>query len=294
MNAQTFISNAMCKLFIALLGRLFKQEGTTENEDDGLIWYFSYGCNMSIQMLKGKRQISFTESRKCIVPGYTLSYDYDAFPFSEPCFATCVKQDDYIATHIDDPSYPLNGFPARPDIHGIAVLISKSDFLRVLATEGGNGWNDGSCGGYRISTVGAKGYDSVSFTALTLTHLPEDNRRPGLWMNCPSQRYKDLIVNGAKDSGLDTLYVQWLEKQPSYDPSRNRISKRIVDFFSFPCFWHMFALRRLFLDYFKMKRYPWISAKTFHLYNILLHKTLFPLLRFCCGESGCTNLTLFE
>mmetsp|Transcript_6048 Transcript_6048/g.9247 ORF Transcript_6048/g.9247 Transcript_6048/m.9247 type:complete len:317 (+) Transcript_6048:125-1075(+) len=307
MLAKTMLSNITCKYFLItnLLARILKNVSSKDdiadtvgadwekNVKDGLIWYISYGSNMSEEMFKGKRKISFEESRKCIIPGYTLSYDYDAYPFSEPCFATCVKQEDYIATHIDDPTWPQHlREEKRPDVHGVAFLITKEDFLRTLATEGGNGWNDGTCGGYRISRVDAKSYNDTScFPAVTLTHLPTDNRRPGLWMNCPSQRYKGLVVNGAKNSGLDPAYIQWLEKQPSYDTSRNKRSKRIVDIFMIPCFWHMFVARGLFLDYFKMNRYPWFAAKCFHIYNILLHKTLFPLLSCFCGETGyCNNI----
>ena len=55
---------------------------------------------------------------------------------------------------------------------------------------------------------------------LTLTNLPEDNYRPKeSYKNCPSERYKNLVVNGAKQSNIDPNYIKWsnwIQPQDTY------------------------------------------------------------------------------
>ena len=42
----------------------------------------------------------------------------------------------------------------------------------------------------------------------------------------PSRRYLNLIINGAKEAGLDTEYVKKLETQTYYTPKEETIAKR--------------------------------------------------------------------
>jgi len=264
-----------------------QQEGIATSNNEEYVWYFSYGSNMNYEVFVNRRGICTRESRRCIVPGYTLSYEYDGIAFYEPCFATCVKQEDYYQNShgIKDDSND------RFDVHGMAFLISQNDFEKMLATEGGNGWNDGSCGGYRLSTVEAVDYDGKKLSVRTLTNLPDDNRRSLSWRNSPSQRYKDLVVNGAKDSGIDPKYVEWLESQSVYDATSKNSYSRIIlfpIFLSYMCY-YVWG-QALLVERFKMKRYPWILARCFHLYNkFLLIDLIVPMIEFCTSENGYYN-----
>ena len=241
------------------------------------IWYFSYGSNMSEEVFAKRRQITAQQSKPCTIPNYILSYQLNGFPFMEPCFATCMKR--------EHSSYPFE----RPDVQGMAFLITESEFKRVLATEGGSGWNDGSCGGYRISTVEAVDYDDNKFTVVTLTNVPADfNTRINSWKNCPSQRYKNLVVNGAKKSGVDSKYIEFLEKQDIYDRSKNgcgqKLAIAIQILFFLPTILFMVFGNGLFLKCLKFDRSPWIIVRILYLYRKAINCILHPILFLCCGN----------
>ena len=234
---------------------------------------------MSEEVFAKRRQIKSQESRPCIVPGFVLSYAMDGIPFIEPCFATCVKR--------EHSPYPN----PRPDVHGVAFLITESEFTRVLATEGGSGWNDGSCGGYRVSEVEAVDYQGKKMNVLTLTNLPEDNYRPmESYKNCPSERYKNLVVNGAKQSNIDPNYIKWLETQQSYDKSQHGLKQRIAlvvqVLFFLPLLFSMLVGNFIFMRLCGKERTPWIVVKVTFLYRQLLKVSVLPLLTFFVGSSG--------
>jgi hypothetical protein len=244
------------------------------------LWYFSYGSNMSEEVFAKRRQIKSQESKCVKIPNYVLSYALDGLPYMEPCFATLYKREDYPKEA---------GRDLRPDVHGVAFKITESEFQRVLATEGGSGWNDGSCGGYRVSEVEALDYEGNTMSVLTLTNLPRDNIR-GLeaFKNCPSQRYKNLVVNGARSSGVDSAYVNWLEEQQVYDTSKNTccinmaLIAQIILFL--PNLLLMIVGRTIFLGIFRLEKPPWIVVRCLYLYSLLLKYTLTPCMKFICGS----------
>jgi len=231
-------------------GALGENDVSTEEEtaifnDDGeeLLWYFSYGSNMNTEIFEKKRKIKCHDHKVCKVPGYVLTFAEGMIPYVEPSFCTCLKRSDLSV--VDD----------RPDIHGVAFLITKQQYEHMLLTEGGWGyqeyrnhpfWNIGHYGEEEIECVeikpegtgsNKKESDLKIFKALTLVGLFGVHQR----YDCnASKRYYDLVKVGAESSGLPTSYREYLkEKHPAFEPISNcrwtNLAKWICIVIAFPC-----------------------------------------------------------
>lgn len=205
------------------------------NSGEQLVWYFSYGSNMNPEVFEKKRQIKCLDHKVCKVAGYVLTYADGPLPYIEPAFCSCVKRTDL---PFDD---------GRPDIHGVAFLITKLQYEHMLLTEGGWGWQE--CRSDPFWSIGHYGEDEIecieiqpenskttinndtdtttneeshnadsemdaattttpkAFKALTLVGLLRDNGR----YDCnASKRYCNLVSIGAESSGLPTSYQEYL------------------------------------------------------------------------------------
>lgn len=107
-----------------------QQQQKGDNRNDDLVWYFSYGSNMNPEIFETKRKIKCIDYAVCTVPGYVLTYSESTLPYFEPAFCTCVKRSDLPCCH------------SRPDIHGVAFLITRQQYEHMLVTEGGWGWQE--------------------------------------------------------------------------------------------------------------------------------------------------------
>lgn len=186
-----------------------------------LVWYFSYGSNMNPAVFEKKRKIKCQDHKVCKVPGYVLTYTEGVLPFVEPAYCTCVER-----SKIGDD---------RPDIHGVAFLITRRQYEHMLLTEGGWGFQE-----YRkhpIWSIGHYGEEEVEcieiqpegcnnevstkpFKALTLVGLL--GILPRYDANA-SKRYCDLVDVGAESSGLPASYREYLkEKHPPFEPTNCR------------------------------------------------------------------------
>jgi len=230
-------------------------KNSEHQHDDDLVWYFSYGSNMNPDVFEKKRKIKCVDYRVCKAPGYVLTYTESMLPYSEPSFCTCVKRSEL-------PSCDPN---IRPDIHGVAFLITRQQYEHMLLTEGGWGYQE-----YRscpLRNIGLYGEDEIwceeiepercgdgendtvkqppestttmplrRFKALTLTGLFGVHRRYDA--NC-SKRYYDIVNAGAASSGLPTSYRDYLREQhPAYEPSdswRATLARHMYMFFAGPC-----------------------------------------------------------
>ena len=247
-----------------------------EREGDH-VWYYSYGSNMKSEVFCQRRGIVAQETVRCRIPGYVLSYALDGLPYLEPAFATCVKREHSIEAD------------ARPDVQGVAFRITESELRRVLATEGGCGWNDGSVGGYRLSNVPAVDFDGNALDVWTLTSLRSDIRRPGAARNCPSQRYKGLVVDGAKEVGLDAEYIAWLEQQPAYTAVglgwEHKVAKIVaLLLIGLPAMVQFALVNPLVMRASGDWRPPWVVTKCFRLYGVVAKFFVLPLLALLAGS----------
>lgn len=79
---------------------------------------------MNLKVLTGRRHVKPIESYPCRVPGYVLNTYMRGFPFLEPAFFSVAKR------------APMEG---EVELHGVAHLITRKDYARIRATEGGHG-----------------------------------------------------------------------------------------------------------------------------------------------------------
>jgi hypothetical protein len=222
---------------------------------------------MNPEVFTKRRKIHPVETRRCIVPGYVLSFALDGLPYFEPAFATCLKREG---------SYN----PQRPDIQGCAFLITESEFMRILATEGGSGWQEyygtiWSVGGYGVDEVECVRYeDGSKFKAVTL--IGKSERGDVSELNRPSQRYLKLVVEGARKSCINNDYIEFLEAQvpfihlpaaKSFLGFARRAASIAFIFVMLPSILFMVLLSPLMKIIFGLDRSPWLLCKLLYVYN---------------------------
>lgn len=234
---------------------IFESDGSEE-----LVWYFSYGSNMNPEVFEKKRKIKCRDHKLCKVPGYVLTYTESCLPYLEPAFCTCVPR-----------SFLQDDDDNRPDIHGVAFLITKQQYEHMLLTEGGWGYQEyryhplysiGHYGEEEIecveiepeSTTGEEKKETSTseqipkktFKALTLVGMLGNNRR---YDAHASKRYYDLVNAGAESSGLPRSYREYLkEKHPAFEPTgcwKADLARRIFFFIAFPSFFFEFGCLNL-------------------------------------------------
>jgi len=228
------------------------EEIEIEEEREDLVWYFSYGSNMNPEVFEKKRGIRCLDHRVCTAPGYVLSYSESLLPWCEPAFCTCVRRNADLPCCLD-----------KPDIHGVAFLITREQYEHVLLTEGGWGyqehrsdplWSVGQYAEEEIECVeiepetetevsettaaasSANAGRRRRFKAMTLAGLLSDFQRHDA--NC-SKRYYDIVNEGALSSGLPASYRDYLrERHPAYEMSscwRAKLAMILYWLVAFPC-----------------------------------------------------------
>ncbi len=158
---------------------------------------------MNTNTLVKRRNIHPTRSYPCRVPGYYLNFNCEGIAYLEPCFASIGKS-------------PWAGSPSDLQLQGVIHEISHIDFRNIQKTEGGGG-NPGV--GYQPVEINVIKYDGEKVKAITLVQLERIQNFSAL----PSKRYMDIVVNGAKEFGLDSEYVKYLESIEIYQRPRSII-----------------------------------------------------------------------
>ena len=127
---------------------------------------------------------------------YQLSFNVPGVPFLEPAFASVTRQ-------------------KGKETHGVCYTITKDEFQYLLQTEGSYDVVD-----VDVVVYGDKDIEGVLMKAKTLTHRDVAARRDLQ----PSKRYRDLIVEGAKERGLEKSWIEFLEKMPYFDPNEKPLN----------------------------------------------------------------------
>jgi hypothetical protein len=151
---------------------------TTVDDDDNLVWYFSYGSNMNPEVFEKKRKIRCRDYRVCYVPGYVLTYSEGIVPYLEPAFCTCVKREVLDSEHKHKP------LPQRPDIHGVAFLITRQQYEHMLTTEGG--WGYQSFRNHPIWNVGHYGEEEIE--CIEVLPEPDTTNNTNNTKNTPNEQ----------------------------------------------------------------------------------------------------------
>jgi len=172
---------------------------------DDYLWHIAYGANMNPKVLGGRRGVYPKESVACFVPGYSLGFNMMGFPYIEPAFGS-------IVSHAALEGLPDEEKPTVVDghLHAVAHYITWADMRRIQQTEGGHGHPDY---GYQLVMVSFEAYDGRQLSGLVLvSHANQE--RAGIY---PSARYHALVLEGARDSGLDAEYISKLAAVPPYE-----------------------------------------------------------------------------
>lgn len=96
-------------------------------------WYFAYGSNMKSSIMTGRGIVPFA-IKSVVVPTHILTFDIFGIPYREPSFASVAQ----LATDEDDESKTTSHLAeARPPaVHGVAYLLSREDYCRLVVSEG--------------------------------------------------------------------------------------------------------------------------------------------------------------
>ncbi|KNC81495.1 hypothetical protein SARC_06183 [Sphaeroforma arctica JP610] len=132
----------------------------------------------------------------------------DAVPYLEPCFATLRHRSEHKA------------FDSYPDAQAVAYQIRESEYMRILATEGGHGYND--LGLYSSEMINVSAFDGTQIKGFALLGGYCRTSVDISMKNKPSKRYRDIVIEGAKKSGLRPEYIKFLEQFDAYSPPQDR------------------------------------------------------------------------
>ena len=133
-----------------------------------------------------------------MAPGYVLRFDLPGIPYQEPSFSS-------IRPRVNE---------SDPDVIGIAYLLTREEYERLLLSEGGRD------GGYMEIDVPVKPLLDLTSEKSTImckslgTRVPRENPHP-----LPSARYLSLIRNGAADHKFPERYQRYLNDLPIYTTS---------------------------------------------------------------------------
>ncbi|KAJ3124017.1 hypothetical protein HK098_001448 [Nowakowskiella sp. JEL0407] len=199
-----------------------------------LVWYFAFGSNMSEKTLTGRRRIKPFESKAAYTTKFYLSFDFIGLPFLEPSFASIIpvptepitrevaeKLHNATKFGLDfnfDPENPTACLP--PTLHGVAHLVTRLDFEKILASEGGQGHDLDR--GYEPMQLAVTTYDGETLITKTL------KGRPGSIKSKlqPSKRYMNILITGSRQHNLKPEYIEYLESLHVYDPAKLSLSEK--------------------------------------------------------------------
>jgi len=159
--------------------------------------HFAYGSNLLLSKLVNRgangTTIEVLGREPASVVDHRLAFNLRMFPPLEPAMASIE---------------PCAGATCE----GALYTLSRAAYEALWRSEGGAMERPG----YEEVVVTAVGSDGAPVQALTLRAAP--------WMRLrrdaiPSERYKGIIVDGARELGLSAAYVQRLSEQPAMAPS---------------------------------------------------------------------------
>jgi hypothetical protein len=150
------------------------------------VWYFAYGSNMQGATLRGRRGITWARALPARVPGWRFVCDKPPLvPMMGESFANLVRE-------------------GGAEVFGVLFELEAGDLAHVELTEGV------VIGNYRRIEVVAEPLDGT--TPVTAATLVTDLRDPGL---APSERYRALLIEGAREHGLPAEWIAFLEGLPA-------------------------------------------------------------------------------
>ena len=171
-----------------------RYDGRTE------VWKFGYGSNMGPEFLRKKKRVNPIRVERGILRGLSLSFPKGkGIDFVEPSFATL----------------KLN---PEESVHGVCTLLSVEDAISLNKQEG-----VGSA--YNLEIHKVLLYDG-SIELDVEVYAPTKPIPVDFPEGECSVRYRDILVRGASEMSLDSLWVEKLKQLPVYIPSALTLSRR--------------------------------------------------------------------
>ena len=163
----------------------------------GRVWYFAYGSNMQAATLRGRRGITWSRAIPARLVGWRFVCDKPPlFPGMRESYANLVPEE-------------------GAETYGVLFELQADDLAHVELTEGV------LIGNYRRVDVLAEPLGrGASVAAATLV---TDARDAAL---APSERYRALLVEGAREHGLPADWITFLEGLPARPESEEATSLR--------------------------------------------------------------------
>jgi cation transport regulator ChaC len=150
------------------------------------VWYFAYGSNMQSATLRGRRGIGWARALPARVAGWRFVCD-------KPPLLTAMGEG--FANLV-----PESG----AEVYGVLFELEAEDLAHVELTEGV------PIGNYRRLEVLAEPLGGTE--AVTASTLVTDARDAAL---VPSERYRALLVDGAREHRLPAEWIAFLESLPA-------------------------------------------------------------------------------
>jgi len=141
---------------------------------------------MLSSVFNGSREMRSLSIEAAVLPGFRLAFNEPGIPFFEPAFANIVKDN-------------------AAECEGVLYRITAEDLIRLDFTEGR--------GAYDIIDVSVIGRSSGPVMAKTF------KSKISIEGLLPTQRYMALLIDGARERGLSSEWIQGLENQTSINRS---------------------------------------------------------------------------
>ena len=150
------------------------------------VWYFAYGSNMQSATLRGRRGLTWSRALAARVAGWRFVCDKPPLvPAMGESFANLVPEE-------------------GAEAYGVLFELEADDLAHIELTEGV------LIGNYRRTDVVAEPLGGAE--VVTAATLVTDARDAAL---APSERYRAMLVDGAREHGLPAEWIGFLESLPA-------------------------------------------------------------------------------
>ncbi|KAL7566575.1 hypothetical protein ACA910_000641 [Epithemia clementina (nom. ined.)] len=171
------------------------------------LYYFGLGSNMLRSKIEGRcvngTTIELLSMEPAIVPGYRLAFNMRGFPPLEPGMGSIEP--------CDASSKPLRLYHSN-ECHGALILLTPENYNKVMRSEGVA--DDIPEPGYEEVIVDAFPYKSPETPVKAIALRARPNVRLAK-DPAPSERYMNILKEGAAELGLKPCYQQFLANHPT-------------------------------------------------------------------------------
>lgn len=178
-----------------------------------------------------KREITPLQAQAVVVSSHTLTFDIFGIPCAEPAFASIAAYSDKRHEAAARPAYQHSQVPP---VHGVAYLLTRDDYRRLVLSEGsGVGYDEIEVEAFPLSETGYTPGKGIMVHTLKAKYPFRPNRAPSLRYMVRFRsslsplyfsvvtRFQTLLIEGATENGLPEPYIQYLKSLPTFSPGQS-------------------------------------------------------------------------